>query len=79
MARTGNVGYNQLIPGDLMFYDGDHNGVVDHVDVYIGNGFSLDSSSSPGGVTIMPVGSGWYFDHFVHGRRIVPAPGSGNA
>ena len=47
MARTGNLSYSQLIPGDLMFYDGDGNGVVDHVDVYIGNGFSLDSSSAP--------------------------------
>ena len=28
-----------------MFYDGDGNGVVDHVDVYIGNGWSLISSS----------------------------------
>jgi len=77
MARTGNLKYGQLIPGDLMFY-ASGGSTVDHVDVYIGNGFSLDSSSSPAGVTIMPVGSGWYRDHFVHGRRIVPAPGSGN-
>jgi cell wall-associated NlpC family hydrolase len=78
MARTGTLKYSQLIPGDLMFYDGNGDHVVDHVDVYIGNGFSLDSSSSPAGVTIMPVGSGWYRDHYVHGRRIVPAPGSGS-
>ena len=60
----------------MMFYSGAGNGVVDHVDVYIGNGFALDSSSSTGGVTITYVGGGWYRDHFVHGRRIVPAPGS---
>jgi cell wall-associated NlpC family hydrolase len=78
MARFGTLKYGGLIPGDMMFYDGDGNGGVDHVDVYIGNGFSLDSSNSPGGVTIMPVGTGWYRDHFVHGRRIVPAPGSGS-
>ncbi len=78
MARTGALKYGALIPGDMMFYasDGVH---VDHVDVYIGNGFSLDSSNSPGGVTIMAVGDGWYRDHFVHGRRIVPAPGSGKS
>jgi hypothetical protein len=77
MARTGRLNYNQLISGDLMFYDGDANGTVDHVDVYLGNGFSLDSSGSTGGVTIMYVGAGsWYREHFVHGRRIVPAPGS---
>ena len=46
---------------------------VDHVDTYIGNGYALDSSSTPGGVTIMWVGDGWYRDHFVHGRRVLPS------
>jgi cell wall-associated NlpC family hydrolase len=63
--------YRDLLPGDLMFYDGDLDGTVDHVDVYVGNGWSLDSSSSIAGVTLMWVGSGWYREHFVHGRRIV--------
>jgi hypothetical protein len=66
--------YRDLLPGDLMFYDGDRDGTVDHVDVYVGNGWSLDSSSSIAGVTLMWVGSGWYRDHFVHGRRILPSP-----
>jgi len=64
--------YRDLVPGDLMFYDGDRDGRVDHVDVYVGNGWSLDSSSSVGGVTLMWVETGWYREHFVHGRRIVP-------
>lgn len=64
--------YADLHPGDPMFYDGDLNGTVDHVDTYIGNGWALDSSSTPGGVTIMWVGSGWYRDHFKWGRRILP-------
>ena len=72
MATVGHIRFRNLQVGDLMFYDGDHNGVVDHVDTYIGNGFSLDSSSTPAGVTIMWVGTGWYRDHFVHGRRIIP-------
>jgi cell wall-associated NlpC family hydrolase len=65
------LSYAQLVPGDLMFYDGDGNGVVDHVDVYVGNGWSLDSSSSVGGVTLMWVQTGWYRQHFVHGRRVI--------
>lgn len=73
MARFGSMKYDKLFPGDLMFYDGDSNGVVDHVDVYIGNGWALDSSHTPAGVTIMPVGSGWYRQHFVHGRRLIPS------
>ncbi len=72
MARFGVLSWNKLLPGDLAFYDGDNNGTVDHVDVYIGRGYALDSSSSPGGVTIMWVGDGWYRDHFVHGRRVLP-------
>ena len=28
-----------------MFYDGNGDGTVDHVDVYIGNGYALDSSA----------------------------------
>ncbi len=67
------IKYDDLRPGDVMFYDGDYNGVVDHVDTYIGRGWALDSSSTPGGVTIMWVGSGWYRDHFKWGRRVLPS------
>ena len=63
--------YADLRPGDLMLYDGDGDGTVDHVDVYVGNGWALDSSSSVGGVTLMWVKTGWYRQHFVHGRRIL--------
>src|SRR4029077_7287865 len=73
------IAYGDLVPGDIMFYDGDGDGVVDHVDTYIGNGYALDSSSTPGGVSIMWVGnshglygSDWYRTHFKWGRRILP-------
>jgi cell wall-associated NlpC family hydrolase len=76
MARMTKIRlkYASLLPGDLMFYDGDLDGTVDHVDVYVGNGWSLDSGSSVGGVTLVWVESGWYRDHFVHGRRVLPRP-----
>lgn len=70
-ASGGKVRFADLRPGDLMFYDGDGDGVVDHVDTYIGNGWSLDSGGSVGGVSIVKVDEGWYRDHFVHGRRIM--------
>ncbi len=69
-ATRNRLRFQELDPGDLMFYDGDRDGVVDHVDVYVGNGWALDSSNSPAGVTLMWVGSGWYRDHFEFGRRI---------
>jgi cell wall-associated NlpC family hydrolase len=73
MAEVGHLKYDELLPGDLMFYDGNDDGTVDHVDTYVGNGYALDSSNSPGGVTVMWVGDGWYRDHFVHGRRVLPS------
>jgi cell wall-associated NlpC family hydrolase len=74
MARTTKIRikYLDLVPGDLMFYDGDGDGTVDHVDVFVGNGWSLDSGSSVGGVSLVWVRTGWYRDHFVHGRRLLP-------
>ncbi|MEP6477358.1 MAG: NlpC/P60 family protein [Actinomycetota bacterium] len=72
MATVGHVRYRHLVPGDLMFYDGDEDGRVDHVDTYVGNGWSLDSGSSNAGVTITYTGPGsWYEEHFVHGRTIM--------
>jgi NlpC/P60 family len=69
---TRRVSWTRLKPGDVMFYDFTGDGVTDHVDTYIGNGFSLDSSSTPGGVTIMWVGTGAYRDHFKFARRVLP-------
>jgi hypothetical protein len=68
MATVGHVPWSKLRPGDLAFY---HEGRgVHHVDTYIGNGWALDSSAGPGGVTIMWIGTGWYANHFVHGRHV---------
>lgn len=72
MASVGkHLSYGDARPGDLMFYDGDGNGSVDHVDVFLGNGWAFDSSSGMGGVTILRVGEGWYRDHFKHARSIM--------
>lgn len=72
MATVGSVRYRRLEVGDLMFYDGDGDHRVDHVDTFIGNGWSLDSGGSNAGVTITYTGPGsWYDDHFVHGRHVM--------
>jgi cell wall-associated NlpC family hydrolase len=74
MARMAprRITFGKLKPGDVMFYDGDGDGVVDHADTFIGDGWAIDSSSSIGGVTLMWVGTGWYHDHFTWGRRVLP-------
>jgi hypothetical protein len=72
MARVGpKLSFKDAGPGDLLLYSGDGNGVIDHVDVYLGYGWALDSSNGVGGVTVLRVGSGWYRDHFVQARRII--------
>jgi cell wall-associated NlpC family hydrolase len=61
----------QVQIGDLMFFasDGGHSYVdVDHVGIYIGNGWMMHSTD--GGPQLETVASGWYHDHFVYGRRL---------
>jgi hypothetical protein len=73
IPRWQRVKFWRLEAGDLMFYDGDQDGRIDHVDLYLGYGWALDSSESgTGGVSILHVEDGWYRDHFRWGRHIVP-------
>jgi len=72
MAAAGKrVRWDDKRPGDLMFYDGDDDGTVDHVDTFIGGGWAIDSGGSNAGVTITWISGNWYEDHFVHGRRVI--------
>lgn len=74
MASSGRrLGYTAARAGDLMFFDGDGDGIADHVNVFLGRGWALDSSDGYAGVTILWIGSGWYRDHFVGARDITGA------
>jgi hypothetical protein len=71
MASVGTrIRWQDIRPGDLLFYDGDGDETVDHVNTYVGNGWAIDSGSSNAGVTITYVFGNWYEDHFVRGRRL---------
>lgn len=71
MASVGKrLAFERALPGDLLFYDGDADGRVDHVNLYLGGGWALDSSGGAAGVTIRDVASGWYRDHFAWARRL---------
>lgn len=72
MAAVGtHLTYAQTLPGDLMFHDSSSNpDKVSHVNVYLGNGWALDSSSSAGGVSVIKVDSGYYYDHHMWSRRL---------
>jgi len=72
MASIGDpLTWGDIRPGDLLFYDGNDDGTVDHVNTYMGNGWAIDSGSGNAGVTITFVRGNWYEDRFVLGRRIL--------
>ena len=50
--------FNNLEPGDLIFFFIENNGTVDHVGIYIGNDQFINAFSSLG-VTIYPIGPYW--------------------
>jgi hypothetical protein len=72
-AVGGRLRWDEMRPGDLVFYDGDDDGTVDHVNTYVGGGWAIDSGSSNAGVTITYIAGNWYEEHFVKGRRILGA------
>jgi NlpC/P60 family len=62
---------SQLNIGNIMFFasDGGHtSGDVDHVGIFIGNGWMVHSTT--GGPQLETISSGWYHDHFVWGRAL---------
>jgi hypothetical protein len=71
---THPVPFNQLRVGDLMFFasnGGSRWQDVDHVALYLGNGWEIGSTGSNDGVTLDRTDQGtWYYDTFVYGRRL---------
>jgi len=60
--------FNNLQPGDLVFFSMAKNGNVDHDGIYIGNGQFINSSSSKG-VTVYNLGPYWK-SVFVGAKRV---------
>jgi cell wall-associated NlpC family hydrolase len=73
IPASSRLNWDQVRAGDLLFYDSNHDGTIDHVDLDIGWGWALDSGSD--GVTITQVGESgsWYQQVFTWGRTLVPA------
>ncbi|HJP66479.1 MAG TPA: C40 family peptidase [Actinomycetota bacterium] len=79
-ANTGTkITWSNLKAGDLMFFSssgGTSAGSVDHVGFYLGRNWMINSASGTDGVVIEEVSSGWFYDHFVYGRRIIGSSSS---
>ncbi|MBD3840115.1 MAG: LysM peptidoglycan-binding domain-containing C40 family peptidase [Epsilonproteobacteria bacterium] len=68
--RGEKVSRNNLKEGDLVFFDTDQKGYVNHSGIYLGNGEFIHSSSGKAyGVTVSNLISGWYKDKFLWGKR----------
>jgi len=63
------VSKSQLQPGDLVFSDTDHNGSVNHVGIYIGNGKMIHAPRTGDVVKISDINSGYYKNAYVTSRR----------
>jgi cell wall-associated NlpC family hydrolase len=72
IARGGKprLTWRRARPGDLLFYDANTDGTIDHVNVALGNGWALDASASRGGVTVISLADGWHRAHFAWALRI---------
>jgi cell wall-associated NlpC family hydrolase len=62
--------WKKVKPGDLLFYDGERDGTVEHVNIALGNGWALDASASRGGVTVISLADTWHPSRFVGAVRI---------
>jgi cell wall-associated NlpC family hydrolase len=74
-ATKKKLTLRQSRPTDLMLFDGDGGKTwrgVDHAGISLGGGWMIHSSSGRDGVSIDWVRQGWYRDHFVWSRRVVP-------
>lgn len=69
---TARVGRDALQPGDLVFFArtyADPHDWVTHVGIYIGNGLQINAPTEGQVVSIQPVFTGFWGDHFIGGGR----------
>lgn len=71
-AKTGTaVAKDDLQPGDLVFSDTNHDGVINHVSIYIGNGQLLHTYRVGVGVAISEFDGSAWDRGFVTARRVI--------
>jgi uncharacterized protein YgiM (DUF1202 family) len=63
-----SVSRSELQSGDLVFFDTDRDGDINHVGIYVGGGKFIHASSGAGKVTVSDLNA-WYSDKFVKAKR----------
>ncbi|MBA2876035.1 C40 family peptidase [Thermaerobacillus caldiproteolyticus] len=64
------VSLSQLQKGDLIFFDTDFNGTINHVGIYAGNGQMLNAATSKG-VSYVSINSSYWKERFVKAVRVI--------
>jgi cell wall-associated NlpC family hydrolase len=68
---TTKLNRDQLIPGDIVFFDTSKKGYINHCGIYIGNGRFIHASSGKAhSVTTSNIDKGFYKDRFRWGGRV---------
>ena len=65
-----HVKYNELKPGDLVFFHTTRGHRVSHVGIYVGHGKFIHASSGGGKVQVNSLGDGYYAHRLVTARRV---------
>ncbi len=71
-AKEGTyVSKKNLKPGDLVFFDTNDNGSINHVGLYIGGGDFIHASPIFDGVGVSDINSNYWSDHYVTARNVL--------
>ncbi len=68
------VDYEDLMPGDLVFFSTNGNGGISHVGIYVGDGEFIHAPKVGKPVQITNMASGYYKNTFVCARRLITEP-----
>jgi len=58
-AALPHISVNDIVPGDLLYYDG-----IGHVAMYVGGGYIIDAPHTGAVVEKVPMSESWYADNF---------------
>lgn len=70
-AQSGTaVSRENLIPGDILFFNNTSNGSIGHVGIYIGDGRFIHAANPSRGVVTDTINSGYYNTYYYSARRV---------
>ena len=76
VGHTGSYSFvtrQNLLKGDIVCFDCDPNdgNLVDHIGIYIGQGYFIHGSATAGRIVVSTLNSGYYKNAFCWGRRVI--------